>query len=360
MKSVRTDLLTLFVTLAGICTILIATSVSRPVAAGPTPCIPPGPPSLVVAWGGDVMLGRGVAQGMRRRGRPDPLAAMRARLATADLRVANLESPLTDEPRQSVNPYDITARPAHIGVLTAAGFDVLGLANNHATDNGRDGLAETLRTVREAGIQPIGAGDTAAEAWAPVIIERTSLRLAFLAFNAAGESLAATDALPGVAALDRATAEAAVRSAAARADLVLVQVHWGTEYAHAPSPAQRKIAGWLVQAGADVVIGHHSHVVQPLEWTSRPGRRPALVAYSLGNLVFDSLDPDAHRGLLLETRLTTAGVAAIRALPLAVDWTGTHPLDTPTDHAALLPRLRPDDPPTSRPSQTGSAWMTAP
>lgn len=298
-------------------------------------------PTLHVAWGGDVMLGRGIAEGMRRTGRADPLAALRPRLAAADLLIANLEGPLTSEPHRTDNRFVLTAPPERVDVLAAAGFDALALANNHATDSGRAGLAETLAALRGAGIQPIGAGDNAAEAWSPVMIDRGGLRLVLLAFNAAGGSLAATDDAPGVALLDIAAATASVRAAKRLGDLVIVQVHWGIEYARAPTADQRIIARRLVDAGADAVIGHHPHVVQPIEWIARPDRRPALVAYSLGNLVFDSLEADAQRSILLETRLAPGGVAAVRILPLATDWRGARPLGDPEVRDALMRRLFP-------------------
>lgn len=301
----------------------------------------PSAPTISVLWGGDVMLGRGIAEGMARPGNPDPLAPLHQRLAAADLRIANLEGPLTSHARVSANPYDLTASPDRVAVLVAAGFDALSVANNHATDNGRDGLVETLATLREAGIEPIGGGVNAEEAYSPVLLERGGLRLALLAYDVTGAGFPALDDAPGVASFDLAIAGEAIRAARKKADVVVVQLHWGIEYAVEPTANQRSVARSLVAAGADAVIGHHPHVVQPVEWIPRPEGRPALVAYSLGNFVFDSYDEDAKRGALLETTLDAEGVVAVQAFPFYTDWRGVVPLDTPEAQAALEERLFP-------------------
>ena len=113
----------------------VARGLPRPVRAEPAP-----ERALTVLWAGDVHLGRGVAEGMARPGRADPFAAIKPLLAQADLRVANLEGQLTTAPRAN-GGYYLTGEPRHVGLLAGAGLDLLSLANNHATDNGREGLA---------------------------------------------------------------------------------------------------------------------------------------------------------------------------------------------------------------------------
>ncbi|HYN89212.1 MAG TPA: CapA family protein [Ardenticatenaceae bacterium] len=299
-------------------------------------------PTIIVAWGGDTMFGRGIAEGMAIPGHADPLALLRDRLAISDLQIANLEGPLTTQPRVTANPYNLTAPPERVSLLVAAGFDAVSVANNHATDNDRSGAAETVATLREAGILPIGGGNNAEEAYAPVFIDHGGLRLALLAYDVTGACFPATADAAGCARFDPATARAAIAAAREQANVVIVQLHWGVEYAPTENQEQRAIAHQLAAAGADAVIGHHPHVVQPVEWIARVGRRPTFVAYSLGNFVFDSYAEDARRGTLIETLLTTDGVIAFRALPFYTDWQGLVPLDTPEAHAALTERLLPN------------------
>jgi poly-gamma-glutamate synthesis protein (capsule biosynthesis protein) len=329
---------------------------------GPWPVARAQPPptgALTIAWGGDVHLGRGVAAGLAMPGHPDPFAAIRQELDGADLAVANLEGPLTTVPRVGAG-HDLTGDPGRVALLAQAGFDLLSLANNHATDNGRAGLAETIGHLRAAGIAVVGAGADRDQAAAPVRLRRRELRLAFFAFNLTPPSLTATDRAAGVAAFEPDLAVPAIRAARRESDLVLVQLHWGTEYAAAPDEPQRLIAHELVAAGADAVVGHHAHVVQPIEWVERAGRRPALVAYSLGNLLFDSDVAEARRGLLLTTWLDRRGVVGIRVLGVHTDGRGIR-RQSAADQAALARRLPPAPaearPPTGRHAGVTSAQV---
>jgi poly-gamma-glutamate capsule biosynthesis protein CapA/YwtB (metallophosphatase superfamily) len=301
----------------------------------------PTAPAATVVWGGDVHLGRGIAEGMGRAGHADPFDQIKPYLAQADLRVANLEGQLTTAPQRSFGYY-LTGDPARVDLLKAAGLDLVSLANNHATDNGRAGLAESARVVRDAGIQTVGGGLNRPEAYGPALLNVNGIRLGVLAYNFIPPALAATATEAGTANYDEATAVAAVKALRPQADVLVVVPHWGIEYQPRPSRSQQAVARQLVAAGADAVIGAHPHVVQSLEWLPRAGKRPALVAYSLGNFVFDSYDPDAKRGMLLWTRLAPDGIAGIRVLPFKTDWLGVEPRPGAKDQAALVARLMPD------------------
>lgn len=301
----------------------------------------PNAPAATVVWGGDMHFGRGVAEGMGRKGHADPLDQIKPYLAQADLRVANLEGQLTTQPQRNYGYY-LTGDPARVDLLKAAGLDLVSLANNHATDNGRPGLAESLGLLKGAGIQTVGGGMNRPEAYGPALRTVGGLRLGVLAYNFIPPTLAATDSEPGAANYDEAAALAGVKALRPRVDVLVVVPHWGVEYQPRPSRSQQAVARKLVAAGADAVIGAHPHVVQSLEWLPRAGKRPALVAYSLGNFVFDSYDPDAKRGMLLWTRLAPDGVAGIRVLPFKTDWLGVEPRPGDRDQAALVARLMPD------------------
>lgn len=268
---------------------------------------------------GDVMIGRHVAEQTARHGAGHPFGGVAGLIRGADLAFGNLESPLTKAPRV-VHTYDLTADPDRVSLLTEAGFDLLSVANNHATDHGREGLAETCRTLERAGIAPVSGGPNEKAAGAPVIREVRGVRVAFLAFEGLGAALPAGEEVPGVASLEPLPrAEQAVRVARELADWVVVSVHWGVEYAPLPTPAQRQIAQRLADAGADVVTGHHPHVLQPLAWLQGKDRdRPTLVAYSLGNFLFDqdfSFETTSSAALHLvlgENRFLAVGATPIR------------------------------------------------
>jgi poly-gamma-glutamate synthesis protein (capsule biosynthesis protein) len=247
-------------------------------------------PPLTLVFVGDVMLGRGVAQALD--GRWDAaFAGVRPRLAEADLSFANLESPLTTAPMAGTG-YDLRADPAAVRALVAGGFDAVSLANNHALDGGARGRAETMTTLRAAGI-------------AAVTEERA---LALPTRRVATRLLAFDDSrVP----LDVTSAAEAVSLAADQAELVIVSIHWGGEYQAAPGARQEALAQALAEAGADVIVGHGPHTLQRLAWSGE-----TLVAYSLGNFLFDQPYPaDCRWGAALQVTWRDGRIQAVDALP---------------------------------------------
>lgn len=288
---------------------------------------------------GDVMLGRSVADDAA------PSAEVAPWLAAADLTLGNLESvivgggtPRSAEPG-GPQPIILQAPVGAVGHLTEAGFDLLGLANNHSLDYGPAGLGETGRLLGQAGITPVGAGP--GEAACSPVGWRTAggLRLAFLAFNDVSEPDPVGDPRGGEGGWarcdwDLAPAVEAVAAARGRADAVVVSVHWGYEYEPAADPAQVAAVKALFAAGADLVVGHHPHVVQGTIMVD--GR---FAAYSLGNLVFDQGQGDTVQGLALRAFFDAQGLRAVQALPLRA---GPRPrLMTPAESATLLARIAP-------------------
>lgn len=299
---------------------------------------------------GDVMLGRGVSSAT------DPLGVVASWLDAADLTSGNLECaiaplgatlPTLKDSAQPGGPYLLVAPASAVGQLSQAGFDLLGLANNHSLDRGLLGLAETGRALESAGMRPLGAGPDPEQAYRPVFKEVGGVKLAFLAFNAvpsprgpewSGEVRQVTPG-PGwaLAGWEPERALAAVQSAHQQADAVIVSIHWGYEYESRVDPAQREMAKALVTAGADLIIGHHPHVVQTPETLPRADGGEALVAYSLGNFVFDQGFDATGQGLALRAFFDQSGLRAVQALPVLA---GTRPaLDTPEKANALLERI---------------------
>lgn len=305
-------------------------------------------PAVELIAVGDVMLGRGAADTAQ------PLAAVAPWLAVADLTFGNLEAVLVDADTPSATavtqPIRLHAPTTSVAHLTAAGFDLLSLANNHSLDAGPQGLAATAVRLHTAGVTPLGAGADAAAAYAPHIRHVNGLRLAFLAFNAVPQpGDTAADAAQwqraewdgARAEWDEAHAVAAVSAARTQADVVIVSMHWGYEYEPQADPAQQTAVTALFAAGADLVLGHHPHVVQALhvQRPDAPGARTRLAAYSLGNFVFDQGQHGSDQGLALRLFVDAQGVRAVQALPV---WAGLQPrLMSPADAAPLLARIQP-------------------
>lgn len=250
------------------------------------------PPTTRLLLVGDIMLGRGVAV----PGAPvSPLRFMAPRIRSADLAVGNLESTLSDAgPAQQPGDDSFAAPPGTLAGLERLGFDAMSLANNHLGDFGVPVMLDTVERFRTSRIRPFGAGSDLAAASRPAVLRHEGVRFGFLGFNAIGETPMATPRAPGVLSvrmpprtgplqqkdLDHVTA--LVRGLDRRVDVVVVLPHWGEQYVHAPDPVQSRVARVLVQAGADLVVGGHPHVVQGLEPVG-----DAVVAHSLGNFVFD-------------------------------------------------------------------------
>lgn len=269
---------------------------------------------------GDLMPGRAISDVARDRGVGYPLAQLGA-LLDGDLAVGNLESPLTDRRDElRSGPYRVPASPLFAPALADAGFDALALANNHALDAGPAGLHTSIDLLASASIKAVGAGRDSVAARSPVIIEARGRRIALLAFNDVPDPDDQPD--EGLswsrAWLDDPALESVAR-AREQADSVVVLVHWGREYTPAPTDRQRAWGRRLVAAGADLVLGTHPHVLQPIERVAT-ARRSGIIAYSLGNALFDQpWSAATNTGAVLRIWLDRSGVAQMAAAPITVE-----------------------------------------
>jgi poly-gamma-glutamate capsule biosynthesis protein CapA/YwtB (metallophosphatase superfamily) len=270
---------------------------------------------VVIAAVGDVLLDRGVRDAISRRGVDALFSGAAPEIARADLAVCNLECPLSRRGLRAAKPFSFRGDPEHAAALARAGFDAASLANNHTLDFGRTALLDTAAALEAAGVAAVGAGATREEAMRPRFVERNGLRIALLGYcQLFIEGTTPRADAPGVSAGDEEAFVASVRAAAARADAVVVLVHWGAEYRARPTAAQRDLARRLVDAGATFVAGAHPHVLQPVE---RSGG--AVVAYSLGNFVFDQRREEASDTAVLLVTIGAAGVEAVDAVPMRID-----------------------------------------
>ncbi|MBK7865449.1 MAG: CapA family protein [Archangiaceae bacterium] len=281
----------------------------------------------------------------------------------ADVAVVNLETPITSGREPATGELVFNARPSLARALAAVGVTIATFANNHARDQDLDGIVQTRKHLRAAGLKAVGAAPTEREAWQPLCFEQHGLKLCFIAFTRFMNGLhnEADEAAPFVPivdyAADRSTGGISegqllrkVRETAARCDAVFVTPHWGEEYFLEPLQADRRLAAALVDAGAVAVIGNHPHVLQAVETVTRADGREALVAYSLGNLVSSqgADDMDTRRdGLMLSLTVTAGpdGVSVTKVKPVPV-WTdnrgdqGIQPVLADEEISAMSERRR--------------------
>ena len=231
--------------------------------------------------GGDVLMERSERLGL------DPFASITPPLGSADFSVVNVEMAISDRGTARDKTYVFRAPPPAATRIAAGGVRVGNLANNHAMDYGADALSDTIDLLEAAGVVTIGAGRDIDEAYRyRVLTTRGGLEVAFVGASLIVPSgFAAGPTTPGIASAHTpglARVLDTVRAATAAADAVVVAVHWGIERNPCTTEAQRSLARQLLDAGADAIIGHHPHVLQPVVFTGEK-----LVAFSLGNFIWE-------------------------------------------------------------------------
>jgi len=223
---------------------------------------------------GDVLLGRTVmTESLELKDPLYPFREVGQVLRDADITFINLENPIIENCPLKYSGMVFCANPEMIEGLNFAGVDVVTLANNHSMDYREEGLAQTESFLEENGIEFTLAGRL-------VTKKIGGMAFGFLGFNRVGMG-----ENPEAEKVSRQELDL-VRKADPKVDVLIVAVHWGSEYKEHPSDLQRRWAKEFIEAGTDVVVGHHPHVVQDID---RIDGKP--VYYSLGNLVFDNMDP---------------------------------------------------------------------
>lgn len=274
-------------------------------------------PRVVVSAVGDVGFRRQVGIDVA-RGQGDPFSHVRSVLQAADLRFANLESVLTvrplPSPKTSRSYPIIKGPPQGAEALSRAGFDVVSVANNHIFDFFAPGFDDTLKSLARVQIAAVGAGKNDSQAYAPHISTVKGVRIGWLAYASGVNRPAHGDAV--VARRWGPAPIAAVRKLRSQVDVLLVSVHWGQEGKHTPIPKQTQFAHALIDAGVDVVIGHHPHVLQSVEvYRDRP------IFYSLGNFLFGKQPKVRRMSAILTISIGTGSQPIHSALltPVLID-----------------------------------------
>jgi poly-gamma-glutamate synthesis protein (capsule biosynthesis protein) len=264
-------------------------------------------------------------------------------LKGADLTLANLEGPAPNDYVYHEDGLTFSFDPALLVGLADAGIDGVGLANNHIRNAGSQGVLDTCVNLDKVGIQHAGAGANLTAASTPAWFTAGGLRVAFLAFDALQPSNFVTASRAGAAPFDLAAAVADIKAArAAGADFVIVMPHWGAEYSEYVSPEQRRDAAALVAAGADLILGSHSHFTGAIEAIDRPSGGPAFVDYSLGDLLFDLNYSEAtQEGAVADLTYVGTRLVQVDLHPtLMVDHSQVNLLDPAGDGRAVLNRIR--------------------
>jgi poly-gamma-glutamate synthesis protein (capsule biosynthesis protein) len=231
----------------------------------------------------------------------------------ADFGFVNLETPVAPAHSHGSKPFMFDAPVALLQGLKASGIKIVSFANNHVMDQGWAGFTETREHLREQGLIFAGSGDTVAQQWQPAITEANGIKVGWLGMtrwlngnrNPEKDDQPHVNFFPypgeanGAPGADEAQVLDAVKAARAQCDFLVVSIHWGIEYAPAPRPEDVEMAHKMLDAGASVIVGHHPHVLQPVETYKTQDGRNTVIFYSLGNFLsnqsrnyVDGLMPD--------------------------------------------------------------------
>ncbi|MGE5418206.1 MAG: CapA family protein [Acidobacteriota bacterium] len=264
---------------------------------------------------GDILLGRGVGTFIKKHSHDYPFKAVSKVLQTGDIVIANLECPATNKGYPVVKPITFNSDPRSLMAIKKAGITMVSMANNHVLDYGRTGLLETMKHLHQSGISFFGAGRNAREAHTPLIVNKNGIKIAFLSYSAFPyEGISYDHARANIAqGCKKAIISQDIQAVRNKVDLVIVCFHWGREFRTTPTALQRVLARATIDAGADLIIGHHPHVLQPPSYY-----RGKLILYSLGNFVFDQTEPKQSESVIFICDLTPAGIRNIRFIPVKI------------------------------------------
>jgi len=263
---------------------------------------------------GDIMLAGSGSGLFKRTGYDYPFTAIAATLLQGDLNIGNLESPIARAGEEFTDKkFRFKSDPAAAAALRKAGFNHLSLANNHILDFGPTALKETIAALDDLGISHSGAGPNLMSARQGSIVTVREIRIALLAYSLTyPEEFYAKIERAGTAPGYENYYRADIARAKQSADYVIVSFHWGRECAEFPREYQKSTARKAIDAGADVVLGHHPHVLQGIEYYKN-----GVIFYSLGNFAFASKSRKADRSMIARITLDN-GISAVEVIPLNV------------------------------------------
>jgi poly-gamma-glutamate synthesis protein (capsule biosynthesis protein) len=294
----------------------------EPSSTQPSPPVADRKGRIVIHGAGDVSLDPGYISTYATQGYGYAWSGLGGLFRRDDLTVVNVECPVTDRGSQLSKEFSFHGTSAALPAMRDAGVDVGSLANNHAYDRGPDGVVDSRRNMETAGIAAVGAGKDQTQALRPATFQIRGWRVAVLGFDEVLDPLdeVAGPDKPGTAAgHDFHLMVQAVKAAAARADIVIVMIHWGVELDTQPRAYQIAEGHRLVDAGADVLFGAHSHRLQPMStYHGRP------IFWSLGNFVWPNFSTEGSTTAVAQVTVTPNGRFSGRLLPAFITAPG-HP-----------------------------------
>jgi poly-gamma-glutamate synthesis protein (capsule biosynthesis protein) len=324
-----------------------ATRFTNPTAS-PTITLTPSPTQPVVTtllFTGIIVPARCVQAGIDERGDPHYLYDnVREIISQADIAIGTLNATISDFTRHEgcIRSWELVGGAENADALRDAGFDLIGMATNHIKDCGFPSCGDrafldTLDNINRVGILPIGAGHNLEQALQPVVVEANGIRFGFVSLGEVyvSERIFAGHNKPGIAKLTEKSLRDAIDAAMQVADVVIAMPHAGPEDFIEPSSTQRKWARISVDAGADLVVMNHAHVIQPYRVID-----DVMVFFGLGNFIFDQVwSRDHQQSAILEVEFQDDELVSFRFIPTVVDRDGTVHIADEREAAEIIERI---------------------
>lgn len=303
----------------------IYTPTPSQIPSATTTLVPTSIPVTTLLFTGIIVPARCVQAKIDELGDPNyPYEEVREIIRGADLAVGTLNATISDFPPRTgcVRTFVLVGGADNADALADAGFDVMSVATNHikncgVASCGDRAFYETLENLERVGILPVGAGVNHAEAIQPLVVEVNGVRFGIVSLGQIEQSAFAGEDTPGIAILNTENIEKAIDAARKVSDVVIFMPHWGPEDVPWPTYIQRDLAQKIVESGADLVVGNHTHVVQGIQEIDG-----VLVFYGLGNFVFDQDLRDHQQGVILLVHFTGNEFSGYDLIPTHVDLDG--------------------------------------
>jgi len=268
------------------------------------------PSPVKILFAGDLMLDRGVKYYIEKEGGGDyrfPFEKIRDYLISFEAVIPNLEGPVSDKGMRMGSIYSFRMDPEALGAFSYANIRAVNVANNHAWDYGREAFEDTLLRLKENNVGYFGGGIDETEAYAPYVFEKDGIRVGLLGFTEFLEHAQAGNKKSGIAFTDTKKIKSAIREAKNQSfNALIVVFHFGEEYLPEPIERQIFLAHLAVDEGADLVVGHHPHIIESSEMY-----KDRQIFYSLGNFVFDQyFSEETMTPGFLEVEISEQGIAS--------------------------------------------------
>lgn len=325
------------------------------VAAAPLTQPATGPKKFSMIAVGDIMTDRNVGGAIKSNGVHSILEKVRALTSDADVSFANLESPLSTTGPHSPSDCIFRARPETVQVLVDGGFDVVTLANNHTFNAGREGLLQTFDMLDKHGIKYCGADrERRGDQPAILTVGTGPVRVGFIGAT----DLSIEHGSYNKVAPDRSNLIAQIQAARPYCDILAVTFHWGEEYQSLPTQRQKNTAHAAINAGADLVLGHHPHTLEGIEvYKGKP------ILYSMGNFVFDQREGERMESAIFKLDYAEGWGWQIMAKPIWIPRSRMGPIYPSAERRdKILARLARISKPlgTTLKIENGKAWLRIP